>query len=329
MARKKKPPEHENLERWLVSYADFMTLLFATFVVLYALSQIDIASSFGEMQKSLKKAFSAPALLQGNAGLMDKSGENMMEEKSGDSMINTLMLEYISQKYEQESYEQIKEELSKLEEKGELQSSIDSEKGLIIRINKSDILFSPGSAELTPKAKEILNKVGATIKAKFQIHLLKIEGHTDSQPFSNAIYPSNWELSAARAGSIARFFINHHQFDPTYFTIVGHADTRPIADNDTPEGRAKNRRVEIIVTRNKYRKYEGITKSIIKFDKKAQQKMQESTQNVNKVKEMDYASKYEQKSKYSKDKVQQIKDLYKNEVKILDTKMKKNTTNNK
>lgn len=322
MARKKKPPEHENLERWLVSYADFMTLLFATFVVLYALSQIDIASSFGEMQKSLRKAFSAPALLQGGASVMDKSGDSMMDEKSGDTMVNTLMLEYISQKYEQESYEQIKEELAQMQERGELETSIDTEKGLIIRINKSDILFEPGSAELTPRAKILLDKIGATIKQKFKIHLLKVEGHTDSQPFSNAIYPSNWELSAARAGSIARFFIKTHKFDPAYFTIVGHADTRPIAENDTAVGRAKNRRVEIVVTRNKYRKYEGITKSIMKLDKAAQQNMQDSTRTVNKVKEVDYASQYEQSSKYSKDKVKQIKDLYKNEVKNLDAKMK-------
>ena len=97
MAKKKKPEEHENLERWLVSYADFMTLLFATFVVLYALSQINV-NEFKKVEESLKKAFSVQSILDGGSGVMS-SGESVLDASAANSMIDSLMMEYISNKF--------------------------------------------------------------------------------------------------------------------------------------------------------------------------------------------------------------------------------------
>ena len=144
MARKKKPEEHENLERWLVSYADFMTLLFATFVVLYALSQLNV-NEFKKVEESLRKAFSVQSLLDGGSGVMSQ-GESIVDANAANSVIDSLMMEFISQKYEQESYEQIKKQIDDMNKGGTLSnvSAIIDERGLVIIISDKDVLFKSG-----------------------------------------------------------------------------------------------------------------------------------------------------------------------------------------
>ena len=112
MAKKKKPEEHENLERWLVSYGDFITLLFATFVVLYALAQVD-ATDFQKLEESLKTAFSQNTILDGQPAIMDGS-ESIFDQQQANSFIPSLMVEYISPKYEEASFEEIDEEIKSI-----------------------------------------------------------------------------------------------------------------------------------------------------------------------------------------------------------------------
>ena len=119
MAKKHKAPEHENLERWLVSYADFITLLFATFVVLYALAQTDV-SELTKIDEALQKAFSKNSILQGQEGIME-SGQNVFDSMNGNSFIQELMTEYISQKYESQSFEQIAKSVEQMKKDGELE----------------------------------------------------------------------------------------------------------------------------------------------------------------------------------------------------------------
>jgi len=244
MAKKKKAEEHENLERWLVSYSDFMTLLFATFVVLYALAQSDV-NSFKNIEEALRKAFSQnifdnqQAIMEGQDSIMD--GQN--------GATNPLMLEYMSQKYEQTSYEDVKEEVENLKEDG-ISAEID-ERGLVIRLSEHAIKFAPGSAELKPEAFKVLSAVSKIIKEKFSIHYIQVEGHTDSDKVSNPKYPSNWELSSARASSVIRYMIANQDFNPKLFIATGLADTIPIVPNTTPANKSKNRRVEIIILKNK------------------------------------------------------------------------------
>lgn len=132
MAKKQKHPEHENLERWLVSYADFITLLFATFVVLYALAQVD-ATDFAKLEESLKNAFSQNTLFDGQQALMDGS-DSIFDQQQANSFIPSLMLEYISPRYEEESFKEIEESIQELTKAGELDgiSAKITDKGLLL-----------------------------------------------------------------------------------------------------------------------------------------------------------------------------------------------------
>lgn len=284
MARKKKPEEHENLERWLVSYADFMTLLFATFVVLYALSQINV-NEFKKVEESLKKAFSVQSILDGGSGVMS-SGNSVMDTSAADSMIDSLLMEYISPRYEQESYEQIKKEVDDMVKAGELKgvSATIDERGLVITITDKGILFTSGSAELSDEAKKILETVGKLIVQKFAMHSIKVEGHTDPVPVRGR-YPSNWELSSARASSIVRYLIDKFHILPDLMSAVGYADTRPVDSGKDAASLAKNRRVEIVVQKNQYKKLDHYQDTYMKLGKTEQQKRR--NEQIKIIKEID------------------------------------------
>lgn len=284
MARKKKHEEHENLERWLVSYADFMTLLFATFVVLYALSQINV-NEFKKVEESLKKAFSAHSILDGGSGVMNSS-DSLMDADSANSMIDSLMMEYISPRYEQDSYEQIKKDVDEMAKNGELKgvnAKVD-ERGLVITINDDGIMFPSGSAVLSDSAMKTLETVGRLIVEKFAMHSIKVEGHTDHQPIKGA-YPSNWELSSARASSIVRYMIKKFYILPDLFSAIGYADTRPVVKGNDLASMAKNRRVEIVVQRNQYKKLDHYQDTYMKMGKTEQQKRR--NEQIKIIKEID------------------------------------------
>lgn len=279
MAKKKPPEEHENLERWLVSYGDFITLLFATFVVLYALSQIDL-SDLGKLEDGMKKAFNAPSLLEGTDSILTGK-ESLLDFEIADSAIPPLMMEYVSQKYEEQSFKDIKESVDEMKKNGDLQG-VDAkitDAGLVISF-KDDFLFYSASATLTDKALKTLDNIGALISEKFALHYIRVEGHTDSQPINSFLYPSNWELSGARSSSIIRYLIQRFKFMPNLFTSVGYGDTRPVIDNATPENRAKNRRVEILVLKNKFKGLEHASASILTQSKQAQDKFQKERENI-------------------------------------------------
>ena len=246
MARKKKHPEHENLERWLVSYADFMTLLFATFVVLYALSQID-AADFSKLEEALRKAFESN-VFDGQESIMESS-DSILDGAQGST--TPIMLEYLSPKYEEGAFQEIKNEVDNLKIDG-IEASID-ERGLVIKLADNLMTFKSGSAEINPDSLGYLDTVANIIKEHFARHIIRVEGHTDSDPVSNPTYPSNWELSSARASSIVRYFIDYHQYNPKLFIATGYADTAPVAKGNTNKDKVKNRRVEIVILKNKLR----------------------------------------------------------------------------
>ena len=269
MAKKHKHPEHENLERWLVSYADFITLLFATFVVLYALAQVD-ATDFAKLEDSLKHAFSQNALFDGQPDVMDGS-DSIFDQQQANSFIPSLMVEYISPKYEEDSFKEIAEQIKELTELGELDgiSSRITDKGLLLTFDDK-YLFAPASAYLAPDAKKLLDKVGVLICKKFILHHMIVEGHTDSFAMTSSQFPSNWELSSARACSVVRYLISRFKFSPSLFSAIGYADTRPLETAISPKDPA-NRRVEVLILKNKYKRQFGPKYDITMNLSKAQQ----------------------------------------------------------
>ena len=280
MARKKKEEDHENLERWLVSYGDFITLLFATFVVLYALAQVD-ATDFAKLEESLKNAFSqSGSLFEGQQSIMDGS-DSIFDQQQANSFIPSLMLEYISPKYEEESFKEIEESIQKLTEAGELEgiSTKITDKGLLITFDDK-YLFAPASAYLDQNARKLLDKVGVLICKKFVLHAMRVEGHTDSDPIRTSQYPSNWELSAARASSVVRYMISRFKFSPSLFSAIGYADTRPLETAISPKDPA-NRRVEILVMKNKYKRdFETRNDNTMNLTKTQQDAIQRQRQEV-------------------------------------------------
>ncbi len=273
MAKKPKPPEHENLERWLVSYADFITLLFATFVVLYALSQTDVAE-LSKIDESLQRAFSKVSILQGNDGVMD-GGQSIMDAGGGSAFIQELMAEYISPKYESQSFEQIENSIEEMKKSGELEG-VDAQvidQGLLITFD-DQYLFASGSVDLSPAAKKLLDKVGVLIYEKFVMHCIRVEGHTDRTPIASAKFPSNWELSSARACTIVRYLISRFKFNPSLFSAVGYADTRPAGAGKVQRDASKDRRVEILVLKNKFSSIEKPQNNVLKMSKEQQLKLQ-------------------------------------------------------
>lgn len=279
MARKPKHPEHENLERWLVSYSDFITLLFATFVVLYALAQVD-ATDFAKLEESLKNAFSQGAMFDGQQSVMDGSN-SLFDQQQANSFIPSLMLEYISPKYEEESFKEIEEEIMALKEAGELEgiSSKITDKGLLLTFDDK-YLFAPASAYLDSSARKLLDKVGVLICKKFVLHSMRVEGHTDSDPIRTEKFPSNWELSSARASSVVRYMIDRFKFSPSLFSAIGYADTRPLETAISPKDPA-NRRVEILVMKNKYkRQFETRNDNTLRLTKAEQEKIQRQRMEV-------------------------------------------------
>ena len=290
MGKKKKHEDHENLERWLVSYGDFITLLFATFVVLYALAQID-ATDFAKLEESLRHAFSQNTLLDGQQSVLDGSDSLFDQNQQANSFIPSLMVEYISTKYEDTSFKEIEQEIKDLKGMGELEgiSSKMTDKGLLLTFDDK-YLFANGSAYLDSAARKLLDKVGVLICKKFVLHDMIVEGHTDSLSISGTQYPSNWELSGARACSVVRYLINRFQFSPSLFSAIGYADTRPAEKAISPKDPA-NRRVEILILKNKYKNQFGSKHDLtLSLSKKQQEEIQANRERIIKSVEGDSIS---------------------------------------
>lgn len=216
---KRKREEEDNTDRWVVSYADFITLLFAFFTTMYAISHVDL----GKLEMftgSMRTAFKS------------NGAERMVPIES------IRPVDYGIIDLEKE----LRTVIDKFDKIEGITTLID-ERGLRLVLNES-VLFDSGSAKLKDRAKEILTGIVPVIK-KVK-NPITIEGHTDNVPISNARYPSNWELSVARAMSVLVYLIEEHKVTPSRLSASGYGEWRPIASNVTPDGRAKNRRVEII-----------------------------------------------------------------------------------
>ena len=241
MARRPKRPEHDNHERWMVSYADFITLLFAFFVVMYAISSVN-EGKYKVFSVSVNHAFGA----NGKAG--EGSAVHLTEEeiyfKSLVDRRNARMAEKQRKQNErmQTLAKTLNETMDKFVKNGQMNVS-QTGRGVELEINAS-ALFNQGEADIQPEAKKTLADAAKVLVDND--YAVEVEGHTDNMPISTARFPSNWELSSARASSVVRLFIDQGVATKR-LKAVGSADNQPVQSNDTAEGRARNRRVTITV----------------------------------------------------------------------------------
>jgi chemotaxis protein MotB len=247
MARRRHAEEHENHERWLVSYADFITLLFAFFVVMYSLSSIN-EGKYRILSDSLVAAFRNVTL--------DTSGAQVaagVRIPTASTQVGSTQIVPLRTGKEEERRRQQREKmrdmarellqtLSPLIREGKVRVT-EGLRGVTIEINAS-VLFPVGEARLQPGAVKALRAV-AEVMAKSEFPVI-VEGHTDPTPIATAQFPSNWELSGARASSVVRLFVEAG-VAPQRLTATGYGEQRPVASNDTAEGRARNRRVTILI----------------------------------------------------------------------------------
>src|SRR5208337_2864721 len=209
--RRRDEDEPENLDRWLISYADFITLMFTFFAALYALSSQDKAK-MEQFTGSLNQTFK----------VIEKPIQQIDTQK------NMLMADITK----------VTGDIKGITIKNE-------PRGVVVTFSDS-VLFAPGSSELKPEIYAVLEKLSkllSSVPGK-----VAIEGHTDNVPISSSKYSSNWELSTARAASMLHFFIQKGA-DPAKYSVSGYAEFRPLESNATEEGRQKNRRVEIVITK--------------------------------------------------------------------------------
>lgn len=217
---------------WMVSFADMMTTLMAFFVLLYSMSMVDV-TKFQEVVISLNGAF---GVLSGGPGVLYLA-DLPTNIPPGDERVPTQItpLYVIREKYAKQ--------IEMLAVDGRIETEI-TDQGLKLRFTDRT-LFAPGSAQLRPDAGEVLGLVADML---LEVpNRVAIEGHTDSTPINTAQFPSNWELSTARATAVVHYFIENEGITPHRLTAAGYGEYWPLVPNDTPERRAYNRRVEIMI----------------------------------------------------------------------------------
>ena len=245
MSRKKKH-EHANHERWLVSYADFITLLFAFFVVLFASSQADKKKQL-RISAAMQSAFTPLSVFETHS-----QKPPLTEDTSTATNATPAALALPIPSLKADTTAETEAHLRKLFEAQEASGGIppgsvsfhNTEEGLVISLHEIGF-FASGSAEVRPSSLAVLSSLAAALPPG----PFRIEGHTDNVPIHTAQFATNWELSTARATAIARLLLQHHNINPADLSAAGYAEFHPIADNTTESGRTQNRRVDIILLR--------------------------------------------------------------------------------
>jgi chemotaxis protein MotB len=260
----------ESEERWLLTYADMITLLMALFMVLFSISSVNI-SKYQTLQQSLKAAFSGNVLPGGKAISEQGSTQNsshvpatvelqalepvttMGSSTLANSTAHASQSAAAASAHEanqQAIFAHIKLELEDYAKAHGFSKSVQAtieQQGLVIRVLTDDLLFESGKASLEGRSHALLGEIAQLLNVDVT-HPIAVEGNTDNVPIHGGEFPSNWELSTARASTVVRFLIEQG-VSPARLTAAGYAEQRPLASDATAAGRAKNRRVEIVMQR--------------------------------------------------------------------------------
>jgi chemotaxis protein MotB len=224
MRQRQKHTETENSERWLLTYADLITLLLGLFVILYAMSKID-AGKYTEVVSALNGVFGAPkGILTGNPSLLESPASALLSEK---------------QKIAQEI-----RSVLRLDERAMPITITENERGVTVHIME-ELLFASGSADLKQTSLVAMDTIASVLRSL--PNDLRVEGHTDNVPINTPQFPSNWHLSVARALTVAYYLIQRHGLTQERVSVVGYSEFKPLAPNDNAENRSRNRRVDIVI----------------------------------------------------------------------------------
>jgi chemotaxis protein MotB len=269
MARKKKPEDHVNLERWMVSYADFLTLMFAFFVVMFSVSQVD-NKKVGKFSESFSKALGIN-VFGGTDGVFDGTkaiiGQSLTDARVADTgeafpekLVDvekelTVAIEKINK--DQQAEQAAKKAAGSKGADGGTGAedrAISTPKvaikvfrkrtELVLRI-QGEVLFGSGSDEIQPSGVKTVHTIGESL-AKSKV-LIRVEGHTDNRPIHTTMFRSNWHLSTGRATAVVRYFAEKLGIAPRFLSAAGYGEFHPVATNNTRDGRRQNRRVDIVV----------------------------------------------------------------------------------
>ncbi|WP_430009670.1 flagellar motor protein MotD [Methylophaga lonarensis] len=254
MARRKREPEQENHERWLVSYADFITLLFAFFVVMYSISSVN-EGKYRVLSETLESVFSQPTRSASPIQVGEVSrgeGERVAEPGSPDLPVFEIELPELPQytpppvpeavRSISEISQQLGDALADLIDNDDISLNVGAD---WIELDiKSSLLFGSGEARLDTQAVPVIGQIAEVLVAT--ANPVQVEGFTDNQPINTPRFPSNWELSAARAASVVHL-LERYGIEPDRMSAIGYGEHHPIADNATEQGRQKNRRVVLVI----------------------------------------------------------------------------------
>lgn len=228
MRKKKRHEDDEKVDRWMISYADFITLMFAFFVVMYALSSLN-EGKYKILAESVSKAFKAQRT--------EPVIPELIRQESG-----PLLLDAFTQTFTGD-FRKVHHALEGLEKAGIVSLNVER-RGVVISM-ADKVVFDSGRADIKTDAEKVLDDIAWVLKD--MQNQIKIEGHTDNVPINTPQFPSNWELSSARALNILKYLVAKHDINPVKISATGYGEFRPIAPNDNSIDMAKNRRVDIVI----------------------------------------------------------------------------------
>jgi len=224
MKRKGKHEAHDNEERWLLTYSDLITLLLGLFVILYAMSKID-AGKYAEFVNAMEGVFGSPkGVMSGQGGVVQAPMPSVQTER-------------------QKIMDELRSAMHIEEHKLPITISV-NERGITVHIME-EMLFASGSAVIISSSLEELDSLAKALQGLRND--IRVEGHTDNVPINTDVFPSNWHLSVARAVNVGYYLIQRHGLNPERVSVVGYSEYRPLVPNDSPENRARNRRVDIVI----------------------------------------------------------------------------------
>lgn len=252
--RKQRKPE-KGAAKWLVTYSDMVTLILVFFILLFSMSRIDqikfeaVAESFQNREVLDFLPSIVPNSYPQDGNNVEESGKDEADDPID---VNVSRDAYISKQQEEESLNELVESVEAYLDEHELNDEITAtitERGVLLVLQDS-IFFDMGEAIILDEGKPFLKEIGSLFSQ--MPNDIKVEGHTDSRPINTYRYPSNWELSGARASSVVRYLIDEFGLEESRFSIAGYGDTRQVVPNDSEENMSLNRRVEITILNTDY-----------------------------------------------------------------------------